>query len=280
MSRSRMTVGVLCAASIAAAHCRSGGASHHGGAALGPVTSIDDPVGVPASALVDDLSVVGSEEVDLVEQVLTHRANYHRTLTMLRDYYRDHGHETKLAWAEFELHGLGAVKPFRYILDAEVPLASLRPEASIADADAVFDAAIALMKKGGYGVPFRHRQNAMLRAARLLRELIERYPDSDKIDDAAFFLGEIHKDFLRGQEVVAVRWFERAWTWDPHTPHPARFEAAVVYDYRLRDRDRALELYQRVVRDETADRSNVRFATRRIHELTTRQHRLSDAGPR
>ena len=37
----------------------------------------------------------------------------------------------------------------------------------------------------------------------------------------------------------------------------------------LHDRDRALELYQAVVREETDIKSNVRFATRRIHELTT-----------
>jgi hypothetical protein len=43
----------------------------------------------------------------------------------------------------------------------------------------------------------------------------------------------------------------------------------VVYDYRLHDRDRALELYQSVLKNETAGQSNLRFATRRIQELTT-----------
>ncbi len=81
--------------------------------------------------------------------------------------------------------------------------------------------------------------------------------------------GEIHKEYLPGQEELAVKWYERAWTWDPRTPHTARFQAAVVFDYRLHDRDRALELYKSVVRDESHDRSNLRFATRRIRELTS-----------
>ncbi len=113
-----------------------------------------------------------------------------------------------------------------------------------------------------------YRRNLMIRAARVFRELIERYPTSDKIDDAAFFCGEIHKEYLPGQEALAVRWYERAWTWNPDTSHPARFQAAVVYDYRLHDRDRALEVYQSVVKQETSHKSNVRFAMRRIHELT------------
>jgi hypothetical protein len=68
---------------------------------------------------------------------------------------------------------------------------------------------------------------------------------------------------------LAVKWYERAWTWNPDTPHPARFQAAVVYDYRLHNRARALELYHAVLEHETADDKNARFATRRIGELSS-----------
>jgi TolA-binding protein len=117
----------------------------------------------------------------------------------------------------------------------------------------------------------------MVEAVGVFRELIERYPTSDKIDDAAFQLGQVHKEYLQDQEPIAVKWYERAWAWDPNTPHEPRFQAAVIYDYRLHDRDRALELYQLVLKDETpeqssvnklARRTNVDFATRRIGELT------------
>ena len=108
----------------------------------------------------------------------------------------------------------------------------------------------------------------MIEAAGVFRELIETYPNSDKIDDAAFWLGEIHKEYLKDQEQIAVQWYERSFAWDPATPHSARFQAAVVYDYRLHDRDRALELYRLVLAEETSKRSNVDFATRRIEQLT------------
>ena len=125
------------------------------------------------------------------------------------------------------------------------------------------------MPNSGHQVPFFYRTSDSLRSAEAFRTLIERFPSSDKIDDAAFFSGDIHKEYLSGQESLAVKWYERAWAWNPDTPHPARFNAAVVYDYRLHDRDRALELYQQVItQDADADQSNVRFATRRISQLT------------
>lgn len=216
-----------------------------------------------------DISVTDAQEVDLVERLVTHRLAYRRTLASLRVYYERHGYAHKESWAAHELKGLNTVNMFRYLMDAEIPSEQLRPQASVPEADALYEKGLKLMNQGGHGVPALYRQDKMVQAAKVFRSLIEAYPQSDKIDDAAFMCGEIHKEYLPGQERIAVRWYERAWTWDPETPHSARFQAAVVYDYRLHDRDRALELYQAVLRDEARDRSNVRFATRRIHELTT-----------
>jgi len=223
----------------------------------------------PRSASPDasGLSVVAQREVDLVENVLTYRAEYHRGLAELRDYYRDHGYANKQSWAEFELDGASKIKAFRYLLDSEVPSDELRPTEQISEADALYERGLEQMRNGGRGVPIFYKEKTMIQAADTFRELIEKYPSSDKIDDAAFALGEIHKEYLPDQEPIAVKWYERAWSWDPQTPHPARFQAAVVYDFRLHDRDRALELYRSVLKDEAESGSNVRFATRRIEQL-------------
>lgn len=210
---------------------------------------------------------VAQQEVDLVEAVLTDRAEYHQSLAALRDYYRERGYATKQSWAEFELKGLSKVKMFRYVFDSEVASESLRPSDQIAEADGLYQRGLDLMKKGGHGIPVFYRQKTMIQAADVFKELVEKYPTSDRIDDAAFFLGEIHKEYLPNQEQISVKWYERAWTWDPATPHPARFQAAVVYDFRLHDRDRALELYRTVLKEETADGGNLRFANRRIKQL-------------
>ncbi len=230
-----------------------------------PTVRIDRPGGVD----VPDIQIAGAREVDLVESVLEYRALYHRSLTALRDYYRDHGYESKRVWAVNELKDVGRIKPYRYILSGEIPSDRLAPRDSIAEADALLERGRALMTEGGHELPILYRKNKMRQALATFRELIETYPSSDKIDDAAYFCGEIHKEYFSGDDLIAVRWFERAFTWNPETTHPARFRAAAVYDLRLHDRDRALELYRQVLDHETFNKSNVSFAVRRIEQLTS-----------
>ncbi len=222
-----------------------------------------------------DIAIADAREVDLVEAVVDHRRQYRDNLNLLHNYYASHGYATRQEWAAFELKGLRMVKQSRYLLDAEVPSDALRPVDQIPEADALYEQGRELMRRGGHGVPGIYREDRMVEAANLLRELIERYPSSDKIDDAAFLCGEIHSEYLPGQGVIGVKWYERAWTWNPDTPHPARSKAALVYDYRLHDRDRALELYRSVLEHETDNKSGVRFAARRITQLTQDADRTS-----
>ncbi len=233
--------------------------------ARGPLGSIDRPDGVG----LPDIRIADAHEVDMVEQVLTHRAMYHRSLQALHDYYQQHGYESKRTWTLNELADVKRIRPYRYILDAEIPSSDLQPRDSIAEADAMFERGLVLLKEGGHNLPFVYREGRLREALATFRELIERYPSSDKIDDAAFYCGEIHKEYFKGEEPLAIRWYERAFTWNPQIQLPARFQAAVVYDYRLHDRDRALELYQDVRRVETFNQSNVIFAVARIEQLTS-----------
>lgn len=264
--RGRMTgvaAATMGAFAWAATGCNVDGRWTRTGGPAGPVTLVRNTgAGV-------DMDVASAKEVDLVENVLSHRQAYRAGLEQLLAYYRELGCAEKAAWAQYELKGVDLVKQFRYLLDTEIPAEDLHPTARIAAADEMYANALALMRKGGHGVPLIYREDRMLQAAEVFRQLIEKYPSSDKIDDAAFQLGEIHKEYLPNQDRIAVSWYERAWTWDPKTPHPARFQAAVVYQYRLQDRDRALELYRQVVEQENGDAGNVRFATRQIEELTS-----------
>ncbi len=215
-----------------------------------------------------DISTVALAEVDLVESVLAHRTQYRLSLQQLHQYYSDRGYAAKQGWAAYEIDGLSKVKPFRYLMDAEVPAETLRAADAIAEADELYGKGCEMMKRGGHGVPGLYREDRMIQAAEIFRDMIRRYPTSDKIGDAAFLCGEIHKEYLPGQELIAVKWYERCWTWDPNTAHPAKFQAAVVYDYRLHDRDAALELYHQVAAAGSAGQTNVRYARRRIEDLT------------
>lgn len=221
-----------------------------------------------------DIAVAQPSEVDLVEDAVAKRQAYHTALSDLQHYYADHGYATKESWARSELESAMGIRQFRYLLDAEIPSAALTASDSIAEADAMYEKGLEIMKKAGHGIPGIFSRREMLRAADVFRKLIKQYPSSDKIDDAAFQLGTIHEEYLPNQEILAAKWYERAWTWDPHTPHPARFQAASVYDFRLHDRDHALELYQQVVSEEPElVPGNTRFATRRIRQLSTDRKR-------
>ena len=210
-----------------------------------------------------DSTLGDAQEVDLIESVLSHRAEYQQNLRKLHAYYLSRGYASKADWAAFELKGLRRVKQFRYMLETEVPQQTVTPVERVPEADALYDKGRELMRRGGHGVPGFYHEGRMVEAAAILRELVEQYPSSNKTADAAFFLGEIHKEYLKGQEEIALLWYQRAWTWDPNTSHPARFQAAVVCDYRLHDRDHALELYRSVLENETGSKSNARWAARR-----------------
>lgn len=229
-----------------------------------PMTSISHPDGIDTP----DIIMTDASEVDLVEQVLANRAAYFLSLQTLREYYREAGHHEKHTWAESELADVRRIKPYRYIMSGEIPIEQLTPTDNVSGADELYEMGLALMKEGGHGLPGLYRKGKMQDALATFRQLIADYPSSDKIDDAAFQCGEIHKEYFKGEEELAVRWYERAFAWDPETPHPARFQAAVVYDLRLQDRDRALELYHAVIDTENSNQSNVNFAVRRIEQLS------------
>ncbi len=220
-----------------------------------------------AMATAETIPIADSSEVDMVEQLAYHRQSYEQYLRALIQYYNDRGYRHKAIWAERELKDVSKVKTYRYLVDAELPGPRLRPKDSIAEADALYDDGLHYMKEGGHGIPLYYNADKMKLALEKFNEIIQRFPTSDKIDDAAFMAGEIYKEYFNDDHRALV-YYQRAYEWDPQTPHPARFQAAVVYDYRLHDRDKALELYQEVLEKESTNRSNYRFSVRRIKQLT------------
>ena len=239
---------------------------------IGPLTESANADEGALSFTFADTARLDGAEVDLVEAVLEHRSLYRRHLKQLHDFYRRHGDLVKADWAAFELRGLGGVKQFKYFLDAELPPEELKATESDPEADALLEQGLELMRKGGHGVPALYREDRMVEAANAFQQLVHQHRKSDKIDDAAFYLGEIHRNYLPGQELLAAHWYERAVAWDPNTPHPARFRAAVIYDELLHDRDHALELYHGVVKF-GSDAQRARRATQRIHQMTATRRR-------
>jgi tetratricopeptide (TPR) repeat protein len=240
--------------------------------AAGPVTSLENPPGIDLPSV----PVANRSEVDLVEEMLLHRAMYARLLRALATYYTENGYHEKAVWAQTELNDLRRVKPYRYILDAEAAGAALSPTNSIAEADQLYEEAMDLMKKGGHGVPALYNQETMKRALAKLKQLVNEYPSSDKIDDAAFHVAEIHKEYFEEKDnSIAAAWYKRAIEMNPDTPYPVRFQLAVLYDYRMHEREKALHWYNEVLEEEAElEKTNTAFAKARIRQLTSEETRL------
>ena len=241
----------------------------------GPTTSLESPAGVK----VPDIPVANRTEVDLVEELILHRATYARLLKALVTYYSENGMNEKATWAQTELNDLRRVKIYPYVLDAELPGKEANPSTSIAEADKLYQEAMDNLMKGGRKTPGLYNLETIKKSLAEFKELVDKYPKSDKVDDACFFIGEIHKEYFQEKDnSIALGWYKKALELNPRTPHPVRFQIAVLYDLRLHEREESLKWYNRVLTEEQdLEKTNTVFAKNRIRELTNEKTRNAPA---
>jgi tetratricopeptide (TPR) repeat protein len=208
-----------------------------------------------------------SSEVDLVEQVVSNRQAYRQSLEMLIQHYNATGNNMKMQWAKKELNGLETMPKYKYIVEGEKS-DNLKASTQIQEADTIYQEAVELQRKAEPLV-----LGKIVKDEKLLRvvldkydQLINKYPSSDKIDDAAFKAGEIYEYFK--DYTIALLYYKRAYQWDPATPYPARYRAAYILDKYMRSRSEALVLYQQALEKETTMSYEQRlFTENRIKEL-------------
>ncbi|HUS47179.1 MAG TPA: hypothetical protein VM098_03600, partial [Phycisphaerae bacterium] len=156
---------------------------------------------------------------------------------------------------------------YSYFLEAEIHGPELRPTDAIPEADALYQRALRLHREGqGLLGPFTTDYRKQIKSLVLFRELIQTHPRSTKIALSAYYIAEIYKEY-RNEDVRAVKWYERAWQWDPHITEPARFQAATVYDYRLKEPAKAADLYRKSITEDPWRWHNREFARDRIKVL-------------
>jgi tetratricopeptide (TPR) repeat protein len=216
----------------------------------------DPPLTVSAST---------SNEIDLVEKMATHRQAYRRSLEELIQYYNTAGNHQKMTWAREELTALDQMKQYRYFVVAEMP-ENLRASERIPAADQLYAEAEQLRRDAGPLLPPPLKNEEKLRAALdKYSQVIRQYPSSDKIDDAAYRMAEIHDYF--SDYTLAATAYKRAYQWDPSTPFPARFKAAFLLDRKLHNRAEALKVYQEAILKESQYIDYKLMAERRVQEL-------------
>ncbi len=206
-------------------------------------------------------------EVQLVEQMGRHRANYKETLELMLDFYNRQGNQLKARWVKEELKNLNLGPRYAYLVVAEVAGPDLRASTMVMEADVLYDEGMATMKSGrGSLGKIGVDKKAMYAAVEKFNQLITLYPDSDKIDDAAFQIGEIYNHYL-GEKTTAMLYYQRVWQWEPQTLLPARFAVARIYDDYFHNRTKAIEYYEKAIHLESSYTKNATYAQKRIEIL-------------
>lgn len=228
----------------------------NGSPASGTPTSIKSPSPRP-------ISPGGSRDIDLVEKVLHARKEYQSTLETLRSHYINVGEIEKAKWAEEELLSYHRISKQAYLLELDVPPPTLQANENIPDANEYYRRAMQYKDKG-WGQEYTDNQK---RAEILLQQILSTYPNSDKISDAAYQLGEIYESKPYKQYQRSALYFERCFQWNSRTQLDARLRAARIYDRNLTERNKAIELYREVTTREL-DPKRVAEAQKRISELS------------
>ncbi|MBN2583138.1 MAG: hypothetical protein JXL80_08720 [Planctomycetes bacterium] len=235
-----------------------------------PTPDVSEMTTVPSAGRPHEMQVppakavrgAGSEVV-AVERVAVARETYRLALESLKQYYVRDGNASKLEWVSKELSELDKIEKYNYLSELELSGPGLRPTDSISAADQLFKEGMDF--KNYPAMPDEKREKLKI-AVQKFRTIISDYPTSDKIDDAAYMLGEIYEGWYYNDFARAAVAFERCFQWNPKTILPARIKAARLYDQKLMQRDKAVVLYNLVVAESPIEQ-NQREAAQRLNQL-------------
>jgi TolA-binding protein len=202
-------------------------------------------------------------DLELVERLMVARREYQKMLEQLRAHYMEARDMERARWAEEELRQYHRIPKQAFRLDLDVPPETLHANVNIPEANKLLIRAREYMGKGS-GVEFIDNQR---RAELLLQQLITQYPQSSKIGEAAYLLGEIYEAKPYRQYRRAAKYFERSFQWNPTTNQDGRLRAARLYDRQKLDHGRAIELY-REINSHESDPRRTEEAQKRLQSLS------------
>jgi TolA-binding protein len=202
-------------------------------------------------------------DIEIVERLLAARKEYQTTLETLRAHYIGAGDIERARWAEEELVQYHRIAKHAYRLELDVPPPTLQANYNIPEANELYRQAMKFKDKN-WGQDYIDNQH---RAELLFQQLLTNYPQSDKISDAAYQLGDIYESKPFRQYERAAAYFERCFQWNPKTHFDARLRAARLYERYQSERAHAIEIYKEITTHET-DAKRVEEAQRRLTELS------------
>ena len=236
-----------------------------GDARTPPAPPLPPAASTPAPPAMRSSPANNNSDIEMVERVLEARKRYMAALRELHAYYVRVGDTERAKWSEEELLQFHRMSHPAYRLDLDVPSTKLQPLYNLPEANKLYRDAMSWKDRvfsGDWGDNQR-------RAELLLQRLLTEYPQSNKISEAAYQLGDIYEGRAFKQYQRAAAYFERCFQWNSATTLDARSRAAKIYDRELKNKERALELY-RMVRDHDTDPNRIKEAERRIADLSGR----------
>jgi tetratricopeptide (TPR) repeat protein len=233
--------------------------------------------------LFDQMTPTSQNEIAIAESVSEKRLEYRSELEKMKSFYEQSGNQLKIGWVARELKAIERTPRYTYIIEAETAGSDLRAKDIIPKADSIYKKAVQRYETSCIlplpGTPILTGKTLISRtrmtiALNWFNEIIREYPTSDKIDDAAYYAGRIHEFFE--DYSIAVLYYKRAFQWDSATPYPARYYAARLLDYKLAQRDEALQLYRDSLDTEEAYHNSNSAIEARINQLTSTTANIDD----
>jgi tetratricopeptide (TPR) repeat protein len=222
-------------------------------------------VGITPPPDPQDVPTADAGERTLIENVTLARDDYLQALDDLAQFYEKKNDDFKARMVQTALARFFDEETYLYLHKVEVPPPTLEPCKIIPRANEMYDRALSLYQQGGRSFPTvdypRQRQ-----ALGMFLRLVRKYPQSTRIASAAYYIGQIYAKYF-DEPYLAVQWYQRAWTWDPYLPLPARYEAAVVCQEKLGEKRKALKLLHESLIHELPYEGNCKDAKERIKKL-------------
>jgi hypothetical protein len=203
-------------------------------------------------------------DLELVQRTMAARKEYQKSLEALRTHYLKVNDLERKKWAEEELRQFHRIPKQAYIIDLVVPPPNLQGNVNVPEANKMLTWALTFKDKG-FGTDYIDNQR---RTEILLQDMLTKYPQSDKISRAGYYLGDVYESKAYKQYRLAAEFYVRSFQWNPKTHLDGRMRAARLFDYEVKDRTRAMELYNEITTHET-DPKMIQEAQKRIAELST-----------
>ncbi len=210
-----------------------------------------------------NISEMKSKEEHIINAINSSRESYKNALMELVQFYLDIGYQLRLEKARKELKVLNKVPQPKYLTVKEKVTNVKKPIKNIEEANILFQDGETYKNL----LSVINKKTILLTAVKRFKKLMDDYPESDKVDDAAYELAGIYESFHFKDYEGAAFYYVKCYEINPTTDKPARYKAARVYDMYLKDYAEAKRNYEMAL-ETCKNREYRKIAKSRIGEFT------------